>query len=86
MDWFTGIMSYFMIYWVALFVVLPWNLDKKTIKPEEGITGAPSDPQLKKKFIATGVLSAVIWLIIFALIEIEIINFRDMAINLEGIE
>lgn len=86
MDWFTGFIVYFMIFWTALFVVLPWNLEKKIIKPEEGISGAPVRANIKKKFLATAILSAAIWLVVFVAIEFQIIDFRHMAAQMEGIE
>ena len=80
MDWFTGTIVYFLIWWTALFMVLPWRLEKKkSVKPEEGIVGAPVNPKIKEKFIATTILSAVIWIVIYILIEMGIVDFRQLA-------
>ena len=79
MTIFTGIIVYLLTFWVVLFAVLPWGSQSELRKPEDGISGAPINPRVKQKFIATALISAVIWGIIFALIEIEIIDFYDMA-------
>jgi len=75
----SGILVYFVIWWTALFVVLPWGIRQQSGSVQEGIKGAPETPHLKKKFIITTLLSALIWLIIYMLIEIDIISFRDLA-------
>lgn len=79
MDLFSGIVAFFLIWWTALFTVLPFWV-RTPEKPQEGhMTGAPENPHLKRKFIATTIVSAVIWLIIFGLGEARIIDFRSIA-------
>lgn len=79
MTIFTGIISYIMIYWLALFAVLPFG-NKPVDDPELGnATGAPANPHMKEKFIATAIVSAVIWLIVFLLIKFDVIDFYDIA-------
>lgn len=75
MTWFTGIIAFFMIWWTALFVVLPWG-----VRRDESVgTGAPAIPHLKRKFIVTTILTIIIWLIIFFLIKIDLIDFRAIS-------
>ena len=63
MSIFTGIVLYLMIYWVALFAVLPWG--NRAPEGDELTVGhagsAPVNPNLKKKFIATAVVAAILW-------------------------
>jgi predicted secreted protein len=75
MDIFTGFIVFFLIWWTALFVVLPWGL-----KRDE--RGLPNDPRLKKKVIATTVLSVLIWIAIYFMIQIEVIDFYAIAENM----
>ena len=75
----SGILVYFVIWWTALFVVLPWGIRQQSGGVEEGIKGAPEAPRLKTKFIITTILSLVLWLIVYILVEIDIISFRDLA-------
>lgn len=75
MDWFTGIIVFLLIWWFSIFLVLPWS-----IKRDE--TGKPDDPKLKQKFLATTALSVLLWVIVYALIEADLISFREMALSL----
>ena len=78
MDIFSGIATFFMIWWTVIFCALPfWQ--KPARNTEDGIMpGAPEDPQLKRKFIWTTVISIILWLIIFAIVESGMISFREM--------
>ncbi len=72
MNIFTGVLVYIVVWWIALFTVLPFG----HVRDEDG---TPRDPHIKKKFIWTSILSAVIWIGIFSAIEMDIISFRDIA-------
>jgi predicted secreted protein len=75
----SGIIVFFMVWWTALFVVLPWG-NRKSDAPELGnVASAPEKPNLLKKFVITTLLTCVIWLIIYGLIASNVINFYDMA-------
>lgn len=76
MTWFTGILLYVIIWWLVLFMVLPWGAHPPE-KPEEGhAESAPEKPMLWRKAAATTVLAAVVWLGVYALITSELIQFR----------
>ncbi len=83
MSVFTGVIVYLLIYWTALFCVLPWGnkpSDAETPDPAEGITkAAPNNPRILLKFGITAVVSAVIWLIVYGLIKANVISFHDIA-------
>lgn len=72
MGWVTGIVVFFLIWWTALFAVLPWGLQRD-------IDGKPQNAQIRRKFIITTVVSIAIWLVIYILIDMDIIDFRDIA-------
>ncbi len=79
MNAFSGFVVYVMIYWTLLFAILPWG-NKAPDVPEEGMAGsAPINPRLKQKFIITGILSAILWLAVFILIKMDVIDFYDIA-------
>lgn len=80
MGIFTGIIVYLMIYWLVIFWVLPWG-NKPTGTTEGGktVASAPKNPRILKKFLITGVLSAVIWLVVYYLIDIKLLDFHEMA-------
>lgn len=59
-----GIMVFFVVWWVVLFMVLPFGIHIEE-SPEKGFaTSAPKNPKLKKKFLITTALTAFIWGII----------------------
>jgi predicted secreted protein len=74
----SGIVVYLIVWWTVLFAVLPWGV-RQPDRLETGVAGAPVNPNIGKKFIATTLISAIIWLIIAYLMHIKIIDFRQMA-------
>jgi len=77
MNWFTGLLLYAIIWWVALFAVLPfWT--RPVVDPEspEHFRGAPENPMMLRKALVTSLVAGVIWLGIWALIESNLISFR----------
>ena len=77
MDWFTGILVYVMIWWVVFFTALPFGA-KPPAKPEPGHdVGAPEKPMLWRKALVTTVIASVLWGLAFALIDSDLITFRQ---------
>ncbi len=64
MDVLTAIASYLIIWWLALFMVLPIGA-KSQIESGEVVKGsaksAPINPQIKKKLIWASLLALVFW-------------------------
>jgi predicted secreted protein len=79
MNVFTGIILYMMIYWVAIFAVLPFGNKAPEVVEEGNVHSAPENPHLLGKFIATGIVAAILWLIVFVLIKMDVIDFYDIA-------
>ena len=78
MDWFTGIIVYLLIWWTALFCVLPIGTRPVDVDPTDGgWRGAPARPLLLRKVIGTTVLAAVIWLGVHLIVESGWVSFRD---------
>ncbi len=75
MDWFTGVILYLIIWWVALFAVLPWGLERDA-------DGTPKHPRLKRAFWVNSLVSAILWLGIYFLIEMNILDFRELAASM----
>lgn len=74
----SGTVVYLLVWWTTLFAVLPWGV-KQPDQPHNFVGGAPVNPMMKKKLLATTVISAIIWLIIAYLMHIKIVDFREMA-------
>jgi predicted secreted protein len=72
MTWFTGVAIYLTIWWTVLFAVLPLGTTSHAeagVDPEGGDPGAPVDPKLKRKFITTSWVSAVIFVLVWLTIH-----------------
>ena len=79
MDWFTGIVVYLLIWWVALFSVLPWGNHPPDHVLPGTVESAPARPRLLLKFLATTILAAAIWGVVDWLVLSDLISFRDWA-------
>jgi len=78
----SGIVVFLMVWWTALFAVLPWGI-RHDENPQTGnVTSAPDKPRILKKFLITTLVSCVIWLLIYGLISSNVISFYDMAEDL----
>jgi len=61
MSWITGVVVYAVIWWIVLFAVLPWGVNR-TENPEAGHDhGAPSKANIGRKFLWTTLIAGVIW-------------------------
>lgn len=74
----SSVVVYLLVWWTVLFAVLPWGV-RQPDQPHNFVGGAPINPHLKTKLLATTLISAIIWAIIAYLIHIKIIDFRQMA-------
>ena len=72
MGWFTGIVVFLITWWTLLFAVLPFG-------HERDADGTPKIANMKRKFIATTIISMVMWVVIYIMIDADIVSFRDMA-------
>ena len=78
MNVFTGIAIVFVVWWIVLFAVLPFGI-KRHDDPEPGLEpGAPERPRLWIKAGVTTLIAALVWLAIFLLIDLELIEIRPV--------
>jgi predicted secreted protein len=79
MGWTTGIAVYVVIWWVVIFMVLPWGVqsigDNDVAKGHA--SGAPKRPLLLRKMAVTTVVAAILWAGFFLIIESGVISFRE---------
>jgi len=75
----SGVVVYFLIWWVALFCVLPVGVrpDASGAQTTGGWRGAPLKTQLAWKLVGTTVLAALLWGVVFWLTSLEVMSFRD---------
>lgn len=78
MSLFTGVAIYLTIWWTALFAILP--LGTKTyaesgiVVKDGGDPGAPVNPNLKRKFITTTWVSALLWGALFLVVKFHLVS------------
>lgn len=78
MTWFLGVIVYLLLWWTALFIVLPIGTKPVDSAPEDGgWRGAPERPLIFRKVMGTTVLAAVLWLGVFAIMESGLVDFRE---------
>jgi predicted secreted protein len=80
-NWFTGAVLYLLIWWTVLFAVLPLGVtthaEAGINKGDGGDPGAPVDPKLKKKFITTSWISAIVFAVIWSLVTFHLVSLPD---------
>ena len=79
MGWVTGIVVFLMVWWLTLFAVLPLGIEAEARTVEGQGAGAPRNPQLRRKFLITTAITTLIWLVIYVLIDVRIIDFYAAA-------
>jgi predicted secreted protein len=77
-NWFTGLVVYILIWWLALFAVLPIGTrpDAEGDPAAGGWRGAPVRPLLGWKLLGTTLLAGMIWLGVHALVASDWLSFR----------
>ena len=77
----SAIVLYAVIWFMVLLIVIPIRLetqgDRGEIVPGTH-AGSPADPQMKKRFFWTSIISFVLWLIIGGIIVSGVISVRDL--------
>ena len=73
----TGVAMYIIIWWVALFAVLPFGTRPGAdADSENGWRGVPDKPRVWMKVLVTSLVSAVIWAGCYLLITSHWLSFR----------
>ncbi len=68
---------YLLIWWVTLFMILPLGVERHEEAGKGYDAGAPKFANLKKKLILNTAVSGVILAVIWLLVELEIIRWRE---------
>lgn len=78
MTWFTGVIVFVLVWWTALFCVLPVGVrpDPDGDVAAGGWRGTPRAANLRWKLAGTTVLTAVIWVAIWMMVESDWLSFR----------
>ena len=81
MSLFGSIVTFLVIWWTVIFAVMPFTVRaaRGEDQPQGAMPGAPAKPQFIKIIVITTLISIVLWGIIFALSEFDVISFRRMS-------
>ncbi|MSP79645.1 MAG: DUF1467 family protein [Rhodospirillales bacterium] len=78
MKWYTALAIYSIVWWLVLFMVLPWG--NRAIGAEDvakgHAAGSPAEPRLLVKFALTTVVSAVVFAVFYWAYESGLISIR----------
>lgn len=79
MNSVTATVVFIIIWWIMLFMVLPWGVSR-TENPEAGHDhGAPARPMLVRKLLITTGITIMLFGILYAVIDAEILLLQDLA-------
>ena len=78
----TGsIIVYVMIWWAIFFSVLPVGIQSKKEIFKDSIegfdTGAPKNPKIAKKFLITTIITSIVFIVIYYLVNNGFFNLRN---------
>jgi predicted secreted protein len=82
MEPVSAVAIYFIIWWLTLFIVLPWGASSahelgQEVEPGSA-KGAPVKPRMKLKFGITTVLAAIIFAIVYFVLSSGVIELDDV--------
>ena len=78
----TGsIIVYVLIWWIIFFSVLPVGIQSNKEKFKEKLEGvdpgAPNNPKIARKFLITTIITSIIFIVIYYLVELNLLNLRE---------
>jgi predicted secreted protein len=76
MSWPIGVATYIVIWWIAIFAVLPWGVRPAAKGDPGAAAGAPANPRLLFKAVMTSLVAAVIWLFVYWAVTSGLVSFR----------
>lgn len=79
MGWVTGLATYMILWWLVIFMVLPWgNRAVDEVDVARGHAhGAPQKPRLGIKLAITTVIAGILWAIADLIVIQGWISFRS---------
>ena len=68
----SGIVIYVIWWWIILFTVLPWGVNRSAVMVKGQEEGAPDRPNMKFKLVVTTLISFFLWTITYLIIDADI--------------
>ena len=79
MNIVTGAAIYFIVWWITLFVVLPFGVQRETNVLQGNDPGAPTKHRILMKMAINTIIAAILWMIIYLIDIYDIIQIRELA-------
>ena len=77
MPWFEGLVAFVIIWWLVLFIVLPWGVRIPEEAEKGHATSAPVRPRVWFKMLITTGIAIVLWAFAYWLAASDLISFRN---------
>jgi predicted secreted protein len=77
----TQLFMFLVIWWLTLFVVLPWGVRRTEAQEEGHDPGAPANPMLLKKALITTGIALAIWgtaFVVFHVLGFSLLDLLDI--------
>ena len=77
-TWFA---IYLTIWWTVLFAILPLGVTSHAeagVDPQGGDPGSPVDPKLKRKFITTSWVSAIVFGLLWLTLHFHLVSLPNI--------
>ena len=77
MNWVSGAVLYILIWWTALFTILP--IGTRAVREPDassGWRGAPERPRIWMKILLTTLVAAILWIGVYLVVRSDWISFR----------
>ncbi len=83
MDIASAIVVYVLLWWLVFFMALPVGVQvpEETEVGKGHATSAPRRPYLGRKALAATAIAAVLWIVVFLLVEGDFYSFRQAVQN-----
>ena len=74
----TGAAVYFIIWWITLFMVLPFGVQRDTNVRDGHDLGAPTKHRILFKMGINTIIATALWLVVFIIDVYDIISIQDL--------
>jgi predicted secreted protein len=77
MGWITHLAIYFIVWWITLFLVLPFGVQRDEAVSRGNDPGAPARSRIGIKLLVNTLLALIVWFVIFLIDRLDLITIRD---------
>ena len=79
MNVITGAAIYFIVWWITLFMVLPFGVQREPNDLQGNDPGAPTKHRILLKIGINTIVATILWVIIYLIDNYDIIQIRELA-------